>query len=143
MSSESSSDLQEVNARLEAIEQRLHALEASGDAKIVSSLRTPPDDAASSTELPLVRISNFFSAIGNPTRLSIIRALAEGAKTPAEILSAVEIESKGKMYHHLRTLTGTSILARTAGGAYQISSDYMARVIAEMSAVALEVTASH
>lgn len=47
------------------------------------------------------------------------------------------------MYHHLRTLTGTSILARTAGGAYQISSDYMARVIAEMSAVALEVTASH
>jgi DNA-binding HxlR family transcriptional regulator len=60
-----------------------------------------------------------FDALGHPTRITILKALSDGAMGFAELRKRVNIESNGHLQHHLSKLDG--LIKTDVNGKYGLS----------------------
>ncbi|MEU9532314.1 winged helix-turn-helix domain-containing protein [Streptomyces sp. NPDC048213] len=61
-----------------------------------------------------------FAALGNPVRLTLLRAVLDGLRTAAELAALDGVGTTGQIYHHLRQLTGAGWLHSPERGRYEI-----------------------
>ncbi|GAA2990958.1 helix-turn-helix domain-containing protein [Streptomyces drozdowiczii] len=61
-----------------------------------------------------------FAALGNPVRLTLLRAVLDGLRTAAELAALDGAGTTGQIYHHLRQLTGAGWLHSPERGRYEI-----------------------
>ncbi|MEU6486187.1 helix-turn-helix domain-containing protein [Streptomyces sp. NPDC046887] len=74
-----------------------------------------------------------FAALGHPVRLRLLREIAGGRRTAAELAELPDLGTTGQIYHHLRQLTGAGWLHSAARGRYEIPAG---RVVPLLTALA-------
>ncbi len=62
------------------------------------------------------------AAIASPVRLRILRELGAGALRTQELEARLDEPSAGQLYHHLRELLATGLVAQTRRGVYELPS---------------------
>lgn len=60
------------------------------------------------------------AALGHPVRLRLLREILGGRRTAAELAELDETGTTGRIYHHLRLLTGAGWLHTTGRGRYEV-----------------------
>ncbi|MFI6289452.1 ArsR/SmtB family transcription factor [Streptomyces sp. NPDC051018] len=75
-----------------------------------------------------------FAALGHPVRLRLLREILAGRRTVAELTELVGLGTTGKVYHHLRQLTGTGWLHIESRGRYEVPAARVVPLLVVLSA---------
>ncbi|MFI6106793.1 ArsR/SmtB family transcription factor [Streptomyces sp. NPDC051310] len=75
-----------------------------------------------------------FAALGHPVRLRLLREIAGGRRTAAELAALEEIGTTGQIYHHLRQLTGAGWLHTAGRGRYEVPPGRVVPLLAALAA---------
>ncbi|MFD7509048.1 ArsR/SmtB family transcription factor [Streptomyces sp. NPDC059853] len=138
----------ELEARVAALERRIAALEGGGagfwaleglkkqlapdgpgGVLFTGSARLPTDEAYEwqyglTTEDLLAidweQAAESFAALGHPVRMRLLREIAHGRRTVAELAALEGLGTTGQIYHHLRQLTAAGWLHTTGRGRHEI-----------------------
>lgn len=133
--------MSELADRLAALEARVAALESagatsesdpppstggvvgySGDVHLAGdvswSISYSPDGVLG---LPPERSVEVLAALGHPVRFAIVRALLRGPMSATALQDTVDASSAGRLYHHLKALTGARIVDQHARGDYRLA----------------------
>lgn len=137
--------MSDVADRLAALEARVAALEAAGDpdASVSDADPHPPTGGAVGYSgevhlagdvswsmtyspdgvlgLPPERSVEVLAALGHPVRFAIVRALLRGPMSATALLESLDSTSAGRLYHHLKALTGARIVDQQARGDYRLA----------------------
>ncbi|GAA5081740.1 DNA-binding transcriptional ArsR family regulator [Thermocatellispora tengchongensis] len=74
-------------------------------------------------------------AMGSPARLALLAALVRGPRTRAYLQEALGGETtSGHLYHHLRELQRTGLIAQRRRGEYQVVSRAVVPILAALAA---------
>jgi ArsR family transcriptional regulator len=149
----------DADARLEALEARVAALERGVGRDPASSVRTgeagevgyhgavrPAEgagpitwtigyDAGATLDLPAGPVTEVLAALGHPVRLALVRRLLTGPAGTAELVEAAELSSSGQLYHHLRTLTAARVVEQD-GRRYRVPTGGVVPVLVAVLAAA-------
>lgn len=60
------------------------------------------------------------AALGQPSRIAIIRRLLTGPATGKELVEAAGLSSTGQLYHHLHSLTAARFVEQDSRGSYRM-----------------------
>lgn len=137
--------MSELADRLAALEARVAALESagvsgapasesdphpstggvvgySGDVHLAGdiswSMTYSPDGVL---DLPPDRSVEVLAALGHPVRFAIVRALLRGPMSATALQESLDSTSAGRLYHHLKALTGARIVEQHARGDYRLA----------------------
>nr|WP_241385566.1 metalloregulator ArsR/SmtB family transcription factor [Rhodococcus sp. CH91] len=77
-------------------------------------------DAEASLALDPATVAGVLDALGNPTRLEIVRTLLRGPATATELQDAAGLSSSGRLYHHLRALSAARVVEQESRNHYRI-----------------------
>ena len=135
--------MSELADRLAALEARVAALESagvsgapasdpqpstggvvgySGDVHLAGdiswSMTYSPDGVL---DLPPDRSVEVLAALGHPVRFAIVRALLRGPMSATALQESLDSLSAGRLYHHLKALTGARIVDQHARGDYRLA----------------------
>lgn len=134
-------DSEDLQQRLEALEQRVAALEGAQRAEPVEpsgsvvqyqgSLAEPVAlewriqvDPAWILTMPDGPRTDVLAALGHPARAAIVRLLAgSGAQHTAALQEAAGLSSTGQLYHHLKSLTGCGLVEQDKRGSYRLRAE--------------------
>ncbi|MGW1679040.1 ArsR/SmtB family transcription factor [Saccharopolyspora sp. NPDC002376] len=129
---------EDLQQRLEALEQRVAALEGvqrtepvepSGSiVQYQGSLVEPAElewrisaDPAWVLDMADGPRTEVLAALGHPARAAIVRLLAQsGAQQTAALQEAADLSSTGQLYHHLKSLTGCGLVEQDKRGTYRL-----------------------
>ncbi|NED13955.1 helix-turn-helix domain-containing protein [Streptomyces sp. SID9124] len=75
-----------------------------------------------------------FAALGNPVRLTLLRAVLDGLRTAAELAALDDVGTTGQIYHHLRQLTGAGWLHSPERGRYEIPAGRVVPLLVVLTA---------
>ncbi|UYP19526.1 helix-turn-helix domain-containing protein [Rhodococcus sp. Z13] len=80
-------------------------------------------DAQAALALDATAVAAVLDALGNPTRLGIVRTLLRGPATATELQEAAGLASSGRLYHHLRTLSAAQVVEQESRNRYRIAPE--------------------
>ncbi|MEU5840890.1 helix-turn-helix domain-containing protein [Rhodococcus sp. NPDC047139] len=80
-------------------------------------------DAGASLTLDPAAVAGVLDALGNPTRLAIVRTLLRGPATATELQDAADLASTGRLYHHLRALSAARVVEQESRNHYRIAPE--------------------
>lgn len=130
---------EDLNARLDALERRVAALEGRGTADAAPTndgvvtyhgrVSAPVDlewtiqvDPARVLDLDDSPRTDVLAALGHPARAAIVRLLAaHGAQPTARLQDAAGLGSTGQLYHHLKALTACGLVEQDKRGSYRLA----------------------
>jgi hypothetical protein len=75
------------------------------------------------------------TALANPVRLLLLRAVLGGTRTTAELQEHERLGTTGQLYHHLRQLVSAGWLRVTARGRYAVPGERVVPLLAVLTAV--------
>ncbi|MEW1680472.1 helix-turn-helix domain-containing protein [Streptomyces sp. NPDC093594] len=75
-----------------------------------------------------------FAALGHPVRLRLLREVAGGRRTAAELAELDDIGTTGQIYHHLRQLSAAGWLHTTGRGRHEIPAGRVVPLLVALSA---------
>ncbi|WP_405896275.1 helix-turn-helix domain-containing protein [Streptomyces sp. NBC_00727] len=75
-----------------------------------------------------------FAALGNPVRLTLLRAILDGLRTAAELAALDDVGTTGQIYHHLRQLTGAGWLHSPQRGRFEIPAGRVVPLLVVLTA---------
>lgn len=78
--------------------------------------------------------SAVLAALGNPVRLRLLREIAHGVRTVAELGRDERFGTSGQLYHHLRQLVAAGWLRSTARGQYAVPGERVVPLLAILAA---------
>ncbi|KAA5826733.1 winged helix-turn-helix domain-containing protein [Saccharopolyspora hirsuta] len=131
-------DSEDLQQRLEALEQRVAALEGAQRAEPAEpsgsvvqyqgNLVEPVElewriqvDPARVLDMPDGPRTDVLAALGHPARAAIVRLLAQsGPQHTAALQEAAGLSSTGQLYHHLKSLTGCGLVEQDKRGTYRL-----------------------
>lgn len=90
--------------------------------------------AESALALDTGSISDVLAALGNPTRIEIVRTLLRGPATATELQEATALSSTGRLYHHLRTLSAARIVEQESRNRYRVAAPKVVPLLVAMVA---------
>nr|WP_258037291.1 winged helix-turn-helix domain-containing protein [Streptomyces sp. SM14] len=79
-------------------------------------------------------LADAVSALGQPVRLRLIKALLEGRSTVAELVELDGLGTTGQIYHHLRQLVAAGWLQGAGRGRYQVPPTRLVPLLAVLAA---------
>ncbi|WP_227870309.1 ArsR/SmtB family transcription factor [Streptomyces otsuchiensis] len=79
-------------------------------------------------------LADAVSALGQPVRLRLIKALLEGRSTVAELVELDGLGTTGQIYHHLRQLVAAGWLQSAGRGRYQVPPTRLVPLLAVLAA---------
>ncbi len=89
-----------------------------GDGQVSWRIDVTPEHALSLTDRPRVEV---LSALAHPARVEIVRTLLDqGAQPAAALQEATRLGSTGRLYHHLKALTGSGVVEQDERGNYRL-----------------------
>ncbi|MBY6348891.1 ArsR/SmtB family transcription factor [Rhodococcoides corynebacterioides] len=137
--------MSELADRLAALEARVAALEASSSAAPTPEPSAAPPSTGGAVgysgdvhlagdvswtisyspdgvlDLPPERSVEVLAALGHPVRFAIVRALLRGPLSATALQESLDSTSAGRLYHHLKALTGARIVDQQARGDYRLA----------------------
>jgi DNA-binding transcriptional ArsR family regulator len=110
--------------RLADVERRLSALEGCAERRVTPQLAGD-------------RQTDVLAALGNTDRVAIVMRLVEhGPQTASAVQESVGLASTGRLYHHLKTLTGSGVVSQESRGNYHVTDEVASAVTAILDAAA-------
>ena len=99
----------------------------NGFAKFAGIFRSPEDEGHmwilehsidELLKLDEATVEKVLSAIGNRSRLKILKTILESPSNVNELISKLEMKTTGKAYHHLNLLENTDLIYKDESGRY-------------------------
>lgn len=90
--------------------------------------------AESTMGLPTEPLAAVFAALGHPTRLEIVRLLLRGNASVTTLQQAGDFGTTGQLYHHLKILTGSSVVTKIDRNEYGIAASHVVPALIAMLA---------
>ncbi|MFI9418597.1 ArsR/SmtB family transcription factor [Streptomyces werraensis] len=79
-------------------------------------------------------VAESFAALGHPVRLRLLREIAGGRRTAAELAELDDIGTTGQIYHHLRQLTAAGWLHSTGRGRHEVPAGRVVPLLVALAA---------
>ena len=79
-------------------------------------------------------VSETLAALGNPVRLRLLNAVANGSRTTAELQELAGIGTAGQVYHHLRALTCAGWLRANGRGSWLVPPERLVPLLVVIAA---------
>lgn len=67
------------------------------------------------------QIAQVIAAVGNPHRVTLLRALYQGPRTALQLQEELAMGSVGQLYHHLKELVATGLVIQSRRSTYSIA----------------------
>lgn len=91
---------------------------AFGDGEVSWRIDVTPEHVLSLADRPRVEV---LSALAHPARVEIVRTLlGRGPQPAAALQEAAGLGSTGRLYHHLKALTGSGVVEQDRRGSYRL-----------------------
>ncbi|MEV0681247.1 helix-turn-helix domain-containing protein [Actinosynnema sp. NPDC050436] len=89
-----------------------------GGGQVTWRIDVTPERALSLADRPRIEV---LAALAHPVRVDIVRfLLARGPQPAAALQEAAHLGSTGRLYHHLKALTGSGVVEQDKRGSYRL-----------------------
>ncbi len=78
-------------------------------------------------------VADLFAALSNPNRIRIVRELASGSLTTAQLTERLDQPSSGQLFHHLKELLSAGVIHQPARATYAIRRQHVIPLLAALS----------
>ncbi|MEU5461527.1 ArsR/SmtB family transcription factor [Streptomyces althioticus] len=129
---------------LEGLKEQLAALKAAdGGVLFTGAVRLPTGErydwqhgslTSDLLTLEWPDAAESFAALGHPVRLRLLREIAGGRRTAAELAELDDIGTTGQIYHHLRQLSAAGWLHSTGRGRHEIPAGRVVPLLVALAA---------
>ncbi len=87
-------------------------------------------------ELEPDRLAQALATLGHPSRLVLLRAMLQHARTSQELQAMLGVSSPGQLYHHLKELLAAGIVTQTRRSRYEVAARQVVPVLVVLAAAA-------
>lgn len=86
-------------------------------------------------ELEPDALARVLAALGHPSRLTLLRALAEAPRGSQQLQEALGVSSPGQLYHHLKELVATGLVRQVRRSHYEVADHQVVPLLTILAAV--------